>query len=125
MKVNRGVPSGNPLSSASPMEPLYGVSTKGFNRAQGYLRSRRLSSRSTASRTKSVRSSPSARTAPIRANVPSGNRACMFSAQSRGLPTGAGVSDTTFSAKRELFLISPIALQPHITYIGDIRYGGK
>lgn len=26
---------GNPLSSASPIEPLSGVSTKGFNRAQG------------------------------------------------------------------------------------------
>jgi hypothetical protein len=44
------------------------------------FRSRRRSSRSTASRTKSVRSSPSPRTARIRSKVPSGKRACMSSA---------------------------------------------
>ena len=64
---------------------------RGGNPPNGYFRlvprrSRRCSSRSTALRTKSVRSSSSPSTVSMRAKVPAGNRACMSSAHCRGRP---------------------------------------
>jgi hypothetical protein len=57
-------------------------------------RSRLASSRSTASRRKSVLSSPSRLTASIRARVPLGSGATILSGQSNFRPTFAGVSES-------------------------------
>jgi hypothetical protein len=61
----------------SPTPPFFAVI--GSVRRPYPFRSRRFSSRSTASRMKSVRSSPSARTASMRSKVPSAKRATMSS----------------------------------------------
>lgn len=86
---------------------------------------RRDNSRSTASRMKSERFSPAASTASIRASVPSRNRAGVCSPLILGRPTVAGVSDITIPAKPCILLISPIDAVKDITYVDDIRYGGK
>lgn len=79
-------------------------------------RERRFSSRSTASRMKSERFSPSANAASIRASVPSRNRAGVCSPLILGRPTGAEVADITFFAKSNILLISPIDCVTDITY---------
>lgn len=78
--------------------------------------SRRFSSRSTASRTRSVLSSPSVKTALMRAKVPSANRACISSAHRFFLPTRGGVADMTFESQAVRFRISVIAPVSHISY---------
>lgn len=57
----------------------------------------------------------------MRASVPAAKRAGVCSSLIFGRPTRAGISDITISAKLAILLISPIALQSDITYIGDIR----
>lgn len=91
----------------------------------GYPFERLSSSRSTASRMKSERFSLPSHAASMRANVPAGKRAGVCSSLIFGRPTGAGVSDITFSAKLAILLISPIDHVPDITYVDDINYGGK
>lgn len=86
---------------------------------------RRFNSRSTASRMKSERFSPSARALSIRASVPSGNRAGVCSPLIRGRPTSERISDISFCAKPCTLLISPIDRVNDISYIDDISYGGK
>ena len=61
----------------------------------GYF-ARRFSSRSTASRMKSERLSPSAHAASIRASVPAGKRAGVCSSLIFGRPTPERVGDITF-----------------------------
>lgn len=90
-----------------------------------YFASRRCTSRSTASRMKSDRFSPPASKASMRASVPPGNRAGVCSSLMRGLPTGGRVGDITFFVEKGIFLISPIDRVSDISYLDDIRYGGK
>ena len=71
-------------------------------------RVRRLISRSTASRMKSERFSLSAKSASIRASVPSGKRAGVCSSLIFVRPTGRFVPDITNSGKSCILLISPI-----------------
>lgn len=85
----------------------FATAREGAQRHAGLLSgSRRAISRSTASRTKSVRSSPGANTAAMRANVPSGNRACISSDHRFFRPTRDGVSHTRFRVEAVSFLIS-------------------
>ncbi|WP_164857154.1 hypothetical protein [Sphingomonas crocodyli] len=63
--------------------------------------------------------------ASMRANVPSRKRAGVCSPLILGRPTPARISDITFSAKPAILLISPIDRVNDISYLDDIRYGGK
>lgn len=69
-------------------------------------RSRRVSSRSTASRIKAERGSPSSSTASIRANVPAGKRAGVCSSGSLilFLPTRGIIEDIIFFVKAAPFV---------------------
>ena len=91
----------------------------GVNRQRSF--SRLSSSRSTASRMKSERFSLSASTASMRAMVPARKRPGVCSSLIFGRPTPWRVSDTTFSAKPCILLISPIDRVTDISYLDDIR----
>jgi len=90
-----------------------------------YLPSRRDSSRSTASRSRSVRLSPSRNTASMRSNVRSGKRPGILSKLTCLRPTRGAVAGISFFVKPVTFLISPIALETDISYLVDISYGDK
>lgn len=87
--------------------------------------SRLSSSRSTASRMKSDRFSLPVSRASMRASVPARKRPGVCSSLILGRPTLGRISDITFSAKPCILLISPIDRVRDITYLDDIRYGGK
>src|SRR3990167_5609898 len=71
----------------------------------GFRSSLRFNSRSTAWRTKSVRSSVAASTVAMRANVPSGNLACISSDHFLSLPIAAGNTSYENYRQSAIFLI--------------------
>jgi hypothetical protein len=87
--------------------------------------SRRLISRSTASRMKSDCFSPSASNAFTRSSVPSRKRAIVCSPLIRGLPTSERVAGTINSVEPCILLVPPIDNVSGTTYVGDTTYEVK